>query len=289
MEQILLFALLRSALYALVALGFTLLFGVGGVLNLAHGALLMGSAYLAYTLFAVGGLPLPLSLGFGVLGTALFAALLYRGIVRRVQGSPVLTLIVTLAVALILQEGVAIAYGVPARSLPPPVPGNLQIGGVTIPTVLVVAFGVSWLAIGAFWLFLERTRLGKAIRAVAMNRVGASLVGINVVRIYTIVWALSGALAGLAGIFFTYPGGMSPRMWIDPLVISFAIVILGGLGSLTGSLIAAYIVGFVETLTFYAPQAGLPLGASWVGIPSAVLIVFVLLVRPQGLLGRPAS
>lgn len=289
MEQILLFALLKSALYALVALGFTLLFGVGGVLNLAHGALLMASAYLAYTLFALVGLPLLLSLGLGVLGTALFAALLYRGVVRRVQGSPVLTLIVTLAVALILQEGVAIAYGVPARSLPPPVPGNLPILGVTIPTVFVVAFGVSWLAIGAFWLFLERTRLGKAIRAVAMNRVGASLVGIDVRRVYTIVWALSGALAGLAGIFFAYPGGMSPRMWIDPLVISFAVVILGGLGSLTGSLIAAYLVGFVETFTFYAPQVGIPLGASWVGIPSAALIVFLLLVRPQGLLGRTTS
>ncbi len=289
MEQILLLALLRSALYALVALGFTLLFGVGGVLNLAHGALLMGSAYLAYTLFTLAGLPLLASLVLGVLGTALFAALLYRGIVRRVQGSPVLTLIVTLAVALVLQEGVAIAYGVPARSLPPPVPGNLTLGGVTIPAVFAVAFGVSWAAIGAFGLFLGRTRLGKAIRAVAMNRAGASLVGINVVRVYTVVWALSGALAGLAGIFFAYPGGMSPRMWVDPLVISFAIVILGGLGSLTGSLIAAYLVGFVETLTFYAPQVGLPLGASWVGIPSAALIVFVLLVRPGGLLGRPAS
>lgn len=289
MEQILLFALLRSALYALVALGFTLLFGVGGVLNLAHGALLMASAYLAYTFFSLAGLPLLLSWGLGVLGTALLSALLYRGVVCRVQSSPVLTLIVTLAVALILQEGVAIAYGVPARSLPPPVPGNLHILGVTIPAVLGGAFVVSWLAIGVFWLFLERTRLGKAIRAVAMNRVGASLVGIDVQRVYTIVWALSGALAGLAGIFFAYPGGMSPRMWLDPLVISFAIVILGGLGSLTGSLIAAYLVGFVETLTFYAPQVGIPLGASWVGIPSAALIVFLLLVRPQGLLGRPAA
>jgi branched-chain amino acid transport system permease protein len=285
MEQLLLLALLRSALYALVALGFTLLFGVAGVLNLAHGAFLMTSAYVAYTAFALAGVPLGLSLALGVLSTTLLAAGLYRGIVHRVQRSPVLTLIVTLAIALALQELAALIFGLPAKSLPPPVPGNVRLLDLTIPNVHWTAFGLSWLAIGALGLFLNFTRLGKAIRATAMSRAGAQLVGIDVERVYTLTWALSGGLAGLAGLFFAYPGGVAPRMWVDPLVIAFAVVILGGLGSLLGSLAAAYLIGFVETFTFYAPQFGVPLGAAWVGIPSLLLTILILIVRPRGLFG----
>jgi len=289
MEQIFLFAVLRSALYALVALGFTLIFGVGGVLNLAHGAFLMTSAYLAYVGFALLGLPLPIALILGVLGTALLAAGLYRGLVRRVQQQPILTLILTLAITLVLQELIAITFGIEAVSLPPLVQGVSTLMGVRVENVRLVAFGASWLALGGFWWFLERTRYGKAVRATAMNQRGAELVGIPIERVYTLTWAISGGLAGLAGIFFSYPGGMDPRMWIDPLIISFAIVILGGLGSLTGSLIAAYLVGFVETFTFYAPQLQIPLGASWVGVPSLLITVAILIARPRGFLGRPAS
>jgi len=289
MEQIILFAILKSSLYALVALGFTLIFGVGGVLNLAHGAFLMTSAYLSYVAFALLGLPLQLALALGVLTTALVAAGLYRGVVRRVQHLPLLTLILTLAITLALQELTAIAFGVEAISLPPPVAGMSVVMGVRVENVQLMAFVVSWLALGCFWWFLERTRYGKAVRATAMDRRGAELVGIPIERVHTLTWAISGALAGLAGIFFSYPGGMDPRMWVDPLIISFAIVILGGLGSLIGSLIAAYFVGFVETFTFYAPQLAIPLGAAWVGVPSLLLTVIILIIRPQGLLGRPAS
>ncbi len=288
MEQIVLLALLRSALYALVALGLTLLFGVAGVLNLAHGAFLMAAAYLAYAAVELGGLPLGFGMGLGVLGTALLAVGLHRALIRRVQRSPVLTLVVTLAVALALQELAALVFGVPAKVLPPPVEGHVRLLGLTIPNVQLAAFGLSWLAIGAVALFLHGTRLGKALRATAMSRTGAQLVGIDVERVYALAWGLSGGLAGLAGLFFAYPGGVAPRMWVEPLVIAFAIVILGGLGSLLGSVVAAYLVGFVETFTFYAPQLGVPLGAAWVGVPSLLLTVLILIVRPRGLLGTRA-
>jgi len=288
MEQILLLALLRSALYALLALGFTLLFGVGGVLNLAHGALLMVSAYLTYTGLVLVGLPFGLALLLGVLVTSLLSAGLYLGIVRRVQQSPILTLIVTLAIALILQEAVAMRFGLDPKSLPAPIPGISTIAGVKVENIQLAAFASSWLILGGFALFIGRTRFGKAIRAMALSRSGAALVGIDIERMYALTWAISGALAGVSGIFFSYPGGMDPRMWVDPLIISFAIVILGGLGSLTGSVLAAYLVGFVETFTFYAPQVHIPLGSAWVGIPSLLLTVLILILRPQGLLGRSA-
>lgn len=289
MVAILVFAILKSALYSLVALGFTLLFGVGGVLNLAHGALLMLSAYLAYAVFALAGLPLSVALIGGVILTALIAAALYRCVIGRIQHSSVLTLIVTLAVALITQEILALAFGASTRTMPSPVPGNTTLLGVTVPNVQLAAFVVAWLAIGGFWAFIERTRFGKAIRATAMDPKGAALVGIHSRQVFTWTWALSGGLAGLAGIFLVYPSGLSPTMWIDPLVIAFAIVILGGLGSLKGSILAAYLVGFAETLTFYAPQIDIPLGAQWVGVPSLLLTVLILIIRPQGLFGRPAT
>ncbi|OGF55664.1 MAG: hypothetical protein A2Z21_01540, partial [Candidatus Fraserbacteria bacterium RBG_16_55_9] len=232
---------------------------------------------------------LSLSLGLGMLATAFLAGILYRVVISRVRSSPILTLIVSLSITLILQEIVAMAFGLAALSLPPPVPGVSVVFGVTIENVHLVAFAASWLALGCFWLFIERTRFGQAIRAMAMTQRGAALVGIDIEWAYTSTWAISGALAGLAGIFFTYPGGMAPRMWVDPLIISFAIVILGGLGSLTGSLIAAYLVGFVETLTFYAPQAHIPLGSAWIGVPSLLLTVLILIFRPQGLFGRSTS
>lgn len=289
MTAILLFAILKSALYSLLALGFTLLFGVGGVLNLAHGALLMLSAYLAYTGFALMGVPLYVALVGGVLVTALVAAALYRYVIGRIQHSSILTLIVTLSIALIAQETLALVFGASARTMPSPAPGVTQIAGISVPNVQLVAFVVAWLAIGSFWIFIERTRFGKAIRATAMDAKGAALVGIHSRQVFTWTWAISAGLAGLAGIFLVYPGGLDPTMWIDPLVIAFAIVILGGLGSLKGSIIAAYLVGFVETLTFYAPQIDIPLGAQWVGVPSLLLTVLILIVRPQGLFGRPAT
>ncbi|MFB6285774.1 MAG: branched-chain amino acid ABC transporter permease [Candidatus Bipolaricaulia bacterium] len=288
MVAILLFAILKSALYSLLALGFTLLFGVGGVLNLAHGALLMISAYLTYTGFEVVGLPLSLALVGGVLVTAGLAAALYRGVIGRIQHSSILTLIVTLAIALMAQEAIALIFGTSA-TLPNPVPGQSRIAGIEVANVQLAAFAVAWLAIGGFWVFIERTRFGKAIRATAMDAKGAALVGIHSRQVFTWTWALSGGLAGLAGVFLVYPSGLSPTMWIDPLVIAFAIVILGGLGSLKGSIVAAYLVGFVETLTFYAPQVEIPLGAQWVGVPSLLLTVLILIIRPQGLFGRPAT
>ncbi|MBI1729952.1 branched-chain amino acid ABC transporter permease [Candidatus Acetothermia bacterium] len=289
MEQILLFALLKSSLYALVALGFTLIFSVGGILNLAHGAMLMAGGYFALIAFQFLGVPLELAIMLAIAASALLAAALYWCIVRHIQYSGVLTLVVTLSFALALQIGAVIAFGVNARSLEPVIGGISLIANVSVENVRIAAFASSWLALLLFWLLVERTKLGKAIRAISMSQKGAALAGIRIERTYLWTWAISGALAGLAGIFFAYPGGISPTMWIDPLIISFAIVILGGIGSLSGSIIAAYLIGFVETFTFYAPQLKVPLGAAWVGVPSLLITILILIFRPRGLLGKPVE
>ena len=139
---------------------------------------------------------------------------------------------------------------------------------------------VCWLAIGALWLFVNRTRAGKAVLAASMNPRGVTLLGFELSRIYIAVWAVYGALAGVAGVLLGMFLGVSSYS-AGPLTASaFSIVVLGGLGSVSGSLIAAYVVGYLETLTAYL------ISPAYRAMPSLLLLIVVMYVRPRGLLGR---
>ncbi|MCI2430173.1 branched-chain amino acid ABC transporter permease [Candidatus Acetothermia bacterium] len=292
-ERIVIFSVLVSALYALVALGFTMIFGVGRVLNLAHGALLMVGAYTAWFAQRLG-LELYLAAGLAVVVCALLAVALYQGLIRHVQHSVIITLIATLACALLLEEIVKIFFTTTPQILQPFISGSVIFHQTTIISNRILAFGASWAAILLFWIFVHRTRWGKVILATAQDQEGAALVGINVRHVYTVTWALSGALAGLAGVFFASWVNLSPFMWRDPLIISFAIVVVGGLGSLKGSIVAAYLIGFLEVFMTYSPSIRFCadfrcfefLGPSWVGVPSLMMLVLILFLKPSGLFGR---
>jgi len=301
MSQIIVFSLLISSLYALIAVGFTMIFGVARVLNLAHGAFLMISAYSAYSLSVLLSLNVYLAFVLAVVITALLAMIIYKSLVRYVQGSVIATLIVTLVLSLVLEQLIRyadtlaslhpmlqwlkIAFGADVKILPPLVVGTSVLFGTQVINNRLLAFGVSWLMIALLGLFVSRTKTGKAILACSMDRTGAELLGIDSEKIYTVTWGISGALAGVAGVFLAAFTSMVPHMWIDPLIISFAIVVLGGLGSIRGSLLAAYVIGFVETLTQYAPG----LGPQWVGVPSLIILILILIVRPQGFFGVKTS
>lgn len=282
MSNILIFSSLISALYALVALGFTMIFGVARVLNLAHGAFVMVAAYVVYFIEFETSLNIYLSALLAVLITALLAMALYRWLIRHIQKSQVATMIVTLALALILEQLVTIYFGSTPQILSPFVSGSTLLWGVRVVNNRILAFALSWIIILAFGFFVRKSKTGKAISACSMDQVGASLVGINTELIYTLTWGISGALAGVAGIFLASSLTMVPSMWRDPLIIAFAIVILGGLGSVRGSLIAAYLIGFVETLTTYTPQ----LGPEFRGLPSLIILMIILAFRPKGIFGR---
>jgi branched-chain amino acid transport system permease protein len=284
MEQILVFSLLISALYALVAAGFTLIFGVARVFNLAHGAFLMVGAYAAYTASDLWGWDIYLATSFSLMFTAAFAGATYIVLIRPLLAQPAVVLMATLALSLLLELSIAVIpeFGTHSRSLEPFIDGTLTILGVNFPPDRLLGFGASWLCLLGLGLLFRCTRVGKAILATSQERQGALLMGIDVGRIYLVTFMLSGALAALAGIFFVGWGSLVPWLWREPLIISFSIVILGGLGSVLGSLVAAYLIGFLETLTTYTPA----LGPSWVGMPSLILLLAVLMLRPRGLFGR---
>jgi branched-chain amino acid transport system permease protein len=267
-----------SSVYALIAIGFTLVYGMRGVLNLAHGALLMIGAY-AY-LASNALLPNIGAFVVGVVVAALASLVLYLGLVRYIEEDVVTTILVTVVVALIVQQLLVVQFSLAPRSLNPLLGGGFEFAGTQVRTQQALAFVSSWLAIGSLWLFVTRTETGQAVLATSMTEKGATLTGVNVSYVNAVTWLVAGAFAGFAGVFLGSLQSTSPTMWVNALGLAFIIVTIGGVGSITGSIIGAYLIGFLETLTVAFVGPGLR------GLFGLVLLVVIVLVRPEGLFGR---
>jgi branched-chain amino acid transport system permease protein len=280
-------AVIISALYALVATGFTLIFGVGGVLNLAHGASITLGAFAAYyvaTVFeeiTVFGLDLPVAaILAAIVVPAVFSALLYSVMIERVEDQPIMVMILTLVTAVAIEQVILTVFGAQPKALPSILTSQVSLAGVQIGAQRLFVFVLSWIIIGALFVFVNYTEMGKAVLATSMSDKGAALVGIDSNRINLLIWVLAGAFAGLAGYFL---GSFRAASWVmgrDPLVLSFSIVILGGIGSIRGSVVGAYIIGFLEVLTISL------IDPSLTGLTPLIVLVGVLLVKPEGLFGR---
>ena len=281
-------AIFRSALYAIIAIGFTLIFGVGGILNFAHGAFItvgMFAAFLVTSPEGVIDLPIWVGLLAGTGAGALLGAVTYVGIIRYVRDRSVTVLILTFVIGFFLIYAVRIGasdiFGV-REPLTIPVPQVMGTDFLNNVFILVT----SWLLIGLLFYFVNYTRTGRAIIAVSQSDKGAALVGIDAGKINLVTWTVAGAFAGYAGVLLA--GALGSGGWLmsirppAPLILSFAIVILGGLGSIKGSVVGAYVIGFVETFAVNF----LPGGQQLAGVASLVLLVAFLLVKPEGLFGR---
>ncbi|MGQ4554305.1 ABC transporter permease subunit [Halobellus sp. GM3] len=272
-------AAMISALYALVAIGFTLIFGVGGVLNLAHGATLTIGAFSAY--YAVN------ALGLGLLGAvataavvpALFGAGLYFVLIRKFRDDPIIVMILTLVVTVAVESLFLVVEGTSAYTLPQLLSGNTTVAGASVSYNLVAIFALSWVIIGAVFYWVNRTDTGRAILATSMDGKGAFLVGIDTGRVNLLMWVVASVLAGLAGYFLGSHLTIGWSMGRTPFILSFAIVILGGLGSVKGSVVGAYVIGTIEVLTTNVLNPQLQ------GLAPLVVVIIVLLVRPSGLYG----
>ena len=278
-----------SALYAVIAIGFTLIFGVGGILNFAHGAFITVGAFAAFLVTgSTGYLNLPAEAGLvaGTVAGALLAAVTYVSVIRFVRDRPVVVLILTFVVGFFILYGIEIWLDTIPRVSATAFDVEQIMGTDFLNNVFI--FVTSLILIGLLIYFVNYTRTGRAIVAVSQSDKGAALVGINAERINLITWTLAGAFAGYAGVLLASRDGGSWLMSIlppAPLVLSFAIVILGGLGSIKGSIVGAYIIGFFETFVVRF----VPGGSDLAGVASLVLLVVFLLVKPEGLFGREAA
>jgi branched-chain amino acid transport system permease protein len=282
--QVLSNGILQGGLYAIMALGLALVWGVLNIVNLAHGAFIMLGAYISwYTFTWLGldpflGLPLTAFIMF-VLGYAV-----QRGILNLIARAPMFnTLLVTFGLEIVLTYLAQLIFSADFRTINPAYSGrNVSLGGLTIPLVRLAAFGAAILLTLFMWYFLLHTRLGRAIRATAQNLSAARLHGVEPRHLYAVTFGIGLALAGAAGGLYGMVSQINPYIGATLTVKSFAIAIIGGLENPLGVIAGGLVLGIIEVL------ATLYIGPTFSDVASFGVLVLVLIVRPSGLLGRTA-
>jgi branched-chain amino acid transport system permease protein len=280
-QDILVTGLINGSVYALLAIGFSLIFGVARIVNIAHTAFYMLGAYFFYTLLVKLGMHFALAGVAAVAGVTALSLVCYKLIIEPLREHEAAVLIATIALAIIIQELLLFAFGGHYLGIPSTLDGAVRIAGVSIAYQRFVILVVAFLMLAGTWYLLSATRLGLAIRATANDLEVANLMGMNVHRVALVTVGFSAALAAVAGVVVAPVFVVDPFMWLGPLVTMLAIVVLGGLGSVKGSLVGAFIIGFVEAITVFA----VPSGAFLKGAVALSIMVLVLLLRPQGLYG----
>jgi branched-chain amino acid transport system permease protein len=306
-------ALSAGSLYALMAVGLAMVFGILRLINFAHGDLMMIAAYLA--VFCLGaGLPLAAALPIIVVGTVMVGLLMERIAYRPIRGAPdVAMLLTSFAVGQILQNGTLLTTRLAGKptliAFPSPdlLNGVVTLGAITIPKVNVASFVAGIVLLGLLSVFVTRTTLGLSMRAAAEDLSAARLMGIKVNRVVASAFAIGAALAAVAGLLYSVQAGqINPYMGFTPVLKAFIAAVIGGFGSITGAVLGGYVLGFLEVLVTSLAGIGdlLPAGsvppeirtflqqwlpsglASWRDAVVFVVLILVLLVRPQGILGR---
>lgn len=281
--QALVSGLILGGFYGVMVLGFSVIWGVMGVINLAHGEFLMIGAYLAWILFRTFGLdpflslviifPLMFLVGYG---------LQWILINRVVERPHLMALLITFGLSIALANLFKILFTASPRNVPVPYNGSYTLGGVTFPIVKTIVFFVALVLMLALHLFLQRTRLGKSIRAAAQNKMAARIVGIEIEQVYALTAGICIGLTAAAGAMISPTQAIFPFMGPPFTLKAFTITALGGLGRIPGALLGGVVLGLTEVMVAtYVPGVGTNLGVA----VSFVLLVLVLILRPQGLLG----
>jgi len=284
LAQILANGILLGGLYAVMALGLALVWGVLNIVNLAHGAFIMLGAYAAWHLYTYLGIDPFLGLPLTALLLFVLGYALQRGLLNLVVRAPMFnTLLITFGLEVVLTYLAQLAFSADFRTINPPYAGsNVQFGGVVLPLVRLAAFGVAIVLTVGMWLFLLHTRLGRAIRATAQNLLAARLYGVEPRHLYAVTFGLGLALAGAAGALYGTVSQINPYIGASLTAKSFAIAIIGGLDNPLGVIVGGLFLGIVESLTT------LYIGPTFADVASFGILVLVLIVRPGGLLGKTA-
>jgi branched-chain amino acid transport system permease protein len=279
--DIIITGLINGSTYALLAIGFALIFGVARIVNIAHTAFYMVAAYCIY--FVTNKLELHPVVGMlaGVVVATLVGLITYKIFIAPIREHEAAVLIATIALAIALQEIMLLIFSGDYLSVPSLVPGFFTIFGVKAFYQQLVTVVAALLILAVLMALLLKTRLGLAIRATAQDREVANLMGMNESRVAMLTVGISIALAGFTGAVIVPLTIVEPFMWLHPLVMMLAVVVLGGLGSIKGSFVAAYILGFAEAIVVFI----LPMGAFLKGSVALSIMILVLLIRPEGLYG----
>ena len=264
--------LVIGAMYMLMAVGFTLVFGIMRVVNFAHGEFYMLGAFTAFFTYVYWDIPFIVCLAIAALTIGILGMLIERTLIQPFRSDEMSGMIATLAISVIIQNSAVFLLGPAPRAMPDIVRGTLVIGPFSFPWSRLLVIAAAALIFILFWLFMQRTRMGRAMRAVAQDTETALIQGIRVNYIYPLAFGISVALAALAGALMGPVFSVSPFIGLTPM--------LGGLGSVPGAVVGGLLLGLIESFT----------ATIWGSLVSDILqlllVIMILLVRPAGLLGQ---
>jgi branched-chain amino acid transport system permease protein len=273
--------LISGSVYALLAIGFSLIFGVARIVNFAHTAFYMVAAYSIYFVTQKIGFHPIWGMVAAIVLVTLLGLISYKLFIYPIREHEGAVLIATIALAMALQEIMVLKFTGTYLSVPSLVKGYFVIFSVKVFHQQLLTFCVALLIMVGLWVLLMKTKLGLAIRSTAQDREVANLMGIDEARVAMMTMGISVGLAALTGAVVVPLAVLEPHMWMHPLIMMMAVVVLGGLGSLKGSFMGAYILGFTEALVVFLA----PMGAFLKGSVALSIMILVLLIRPEGLFG----
>jgi branched-chain amino acid transport system permease protein len=279
--DIIITGLISGSVYALLAIGFSLTFGVARIVNIAHTAFFMLAAYCIYFFAENMGLHPFWGMLIAIVLVTFLGMLVYKFLINPIREHEGAVLIGTIALAIAFQELMFIKFTGTYLSVPALVKGFFSILGVKVFYQQLLTFCVAAMVMVGLWALLMKTRLGLAIRSTAQDREVANLMGINEAQAAMVTMGISVGLAAFTGAIVVPLTILEPLMWMHPLIMMMAAVVLGGLGSLKGSFVGAYILGFAEALVVFLA----PMGAFLKGSVALSIMILVLLIRPEGLFG----
>ncbi len=279
--NIIISGLISGSVYALLAIGFCLIFGVARIVNIAHTAFYMVAAYCIYFATHKMGFHPIWGMVAAIVLVTLLGMISYKLFINPIREHEGAVLIATIALAMAFQEIMTLIFTGTYLSVPSLVKGYLVILGVKVFNQQLLTFCMASLIMALLWVLLMKTKLGLAIRSTAQDKEVANLMGINEAQVAMMTMGISVGLAAFTGAVVVPLTVLEPGMWMHPLIMMMAVVVLGGLGSLKGSFIGAYILGFAEALVVFLA----PMGAFLKGSVALSIMILVLLIRPEGLFG----
>lgn len=274
--------ILYGSIYGLMAIGLTLIWGSLRMLNLAHGSLYLVGGYVAWAALNQWALPALPSFALGVIAAALMGLIIQVLLINLILGRPEFfnaAMIATVGASIVIDSAMLLIFGPRVKQMPPTFEGQFKFAGVVITYHGLLIVAVALISFALLGLFLRKSRHGLSIQAVSQQMDAARLMGIPTVTTFMIVMAISGALAGLAGVLLSSVFYLSPTAGFNPMVKALVVTIFGGLGSIKGTIWAAYVIGLVEAFlqVYFGAGAALP------GL--FLFMIIMLVIRPTGLFG----
>jgi branched-chain amino acid transport system permease protein len=279
--DILVYGIINSFRLALVALGFTLVYGISRLPNFAHGALYVVTGFIVWTLLHLVKIPYAAAIALGLVIMGLFGAFIYRFILIRVRGMATSEIIGSYALGLAILEGLRWGgFKGMTYTLPVFIEGSIEIAGTPVDLQRVIVVGVGVVVVAFMWLFTHFNKIGLALRGMAQDEHAAMMLGIDSDRMATIAMAMGSGLAGLSALLLFPLGNIVVEEGYNVLILSIAVCIVGGLGSWVGAILAAFMIGFLQIITVRYVESHFHM------VVALLAIIITLILRPSGLFGR---